>query len=252
MKTFELSRNFWNWCYDNTELITPAHAAIYFFAIEHCNRLGGKEKFGFPSSMTMEAVGIRKHQTYIKYFNDLVDWGFFKLIQKSQNQYSANIISLVYALPEKDKPLDKAIIKHRAKQTESTRQSNGSGTDSIDKTIKQETNLTREQENRDFSHVFEIKTDKGEKISKLICTNMGITDMMPELVQRLTRYIAIRELRDQIDYFCEQVELFFKDTNRQYWGGLDTFLGDESLMAGRWNNPKTNGKEKITIDWDKV
>ena len=115
LNTYELSRNFWNWAFDNPEKIKPNHSAIYFFAIEHCNRLGGKEKFGFPSQMTMEAIGIKKHQTYIKYFNELVDYGFFKLIEKSKNQYSANIISLIRATPKKGKALDKANIKHRTK-----------------------------------------------------------------------------------------------------------------------------------------
>lgn len=78
-----------------------------------------------------------KHQTYIKYFNDLVDWGFFNLIEKSKNQYSSNIISLVYAMPKKDKALDKAMVKHVAKQGTSTGQSKVH----IDKqeTINQET-----------------------------------------------------------------------------------------------------------------
>lgn len=135
MNGYDLSRNFWNWAFDNPEKISPNHAAIYFFAVEHCNRLGGKEKFGFPSQMTMDAIGIKKHQTYIKYFNELVEYGFFELIEKSRNQYSANIISLVHAMPKKGKALDKAIIKHRAKQTET----NGQSKDSIVKTINKET-----------------------------------------------------------------------------------------------------------------
>ena len=136
MNTFELSRNWFDFCFENPEKITPSHTAIYFFAIEHCNRLGGKEKFGFPSQMTMEAIGIMKHQTYIRYFNDIVEWGFFKLIEKSRNQYSSNIISLVYAMPKNGKALGKATVKHRAKQGNSTGQSTGQSKDSI---IKQET-----------------------------------------------------------------------------------------------------------------
>jgi len=116
MDIYSLSRNYWNFAFDNPEKITPTHTAIYFFAIEHCNRLWGKEKFWFPSQMTMEAIGVNKHQTYIKYFNDLVEWWFIKLIEKSKNQYSSNIISLIYAMPKKDKALDKALIKHTAKQ----------------------------------------------------------------------------------------------------------------------------------------
>ena len=134
---YELSRNWFDFAFENPEKISPNHAAIYFFAIEHCNRLGWKQKFGFPTQMAMDALGIKKHQTYIRYFNDLCDWGFFDLIQKSQNQYSANIISLVSDKPKNGKALDKAIINHTAKQTETNGQSNSS----IDKplTNKQET-----------------------------------------------------------------------------------------------------------------
>lgn len=131
MNSYELSRAWFDWCFENPEKVSPNHTAIYFFAIEHCNRLGWKNKFGFPTQMAMDALGIKKHQTYIKYFNDLCEWGFFKLVQKSLNQYSANIISLSVAMPKKGKALDKAFITHAAKQTEPNGQSNGS----IDKQI---------------------------------------------------------------------------------------------------------------------
>jgi len=137
LNSYELSRRFFDWCFENPDLVCPDHVAIYFFAIEHCNRLGWKDKFGFPSQMTMEALGIKKHQTYIKYFRELIEYGFIKLIQESKNQYSANIISLQTAMPENGKALDKALIKHGAKQTESTGQSTGQSKVHID---KQETN----------------------------------------------------------------------------------------------------------------
>jgi hypothetical protein len=126
INSYELSRKWFDWSFENPEKISPNHAAIYFFAIEHCNRLGWRNKFGFPTQMVMDAIGIKKHQTYIKYFNDLVEWGFFELVQKSINQYSANIISLVSAKPKSGKALDKAIITHAAKQIKSIGQSNGS------------------------------------------------------------------------------------------------------------------------------
>lgn len=136
LNSYELSRNWFDFAFENPELISPNHVAIYFFAIEHCNRLGWRSKFGFPTQMAMDAIGIKKHQTYIRYFNDLVEWGFFKLVQKSQNQYSSNIISLISDLPKNGKALDKAIINHRAKQTETIGQSNSS----IDKQVNHITN----------------------------------------------------------------------------------------------------------------
>lgn len=132
---YQLSRDWFDFCFENPDLINPSHTAIYFFAIEHCNRLGWKEKYGFPTQMTMDALGIKKHQTYIKYFNDLIEWGFIRLIQKSSNQYSANIISLQIAKPKNGKAsgkaLDKAFIEHAAKQGST----NGQSKDSIDKQI---------------------------------------------------------------------------------------------------------------------
>lgn len=141
---YQLSRSWFDFCFDNPEKINPTHTAIFFFAIEHCNRLGWKEKFGFPTQMTMDALGIKKHQTYIKYFNDLCEWGFFNLVQRSKNQYSANIISLSNALPKNGRALDKAFIKHAAKQTESNGQSTGQSKDSIDKQLT----INQEQENK--------------------------------------------------------------------------------------------------------
>jgi hypothetical protein len=138
MNSYELSRNYFDWCFENPEKISVNHTAIYFFAIEHCNRLGWKAKFGFPTQMVMDALGIKKHQTYIRYFNELVEFGFIELIQKSQNQYSANIISLNNDMLKNGKALDKAIINHTAKQIETTGQSNGQSNSSIDKQINKE------------------------------------------------------------------------------------------------------------------
>ena len=58
MNSYELSRAWFNFCFENPDKVNPNHSAIYFFAIEHCNRLGWKDKFGFPSQMAMEAVAV--------------------------------------------------------------------------------------------------------------------------------------------------------------------------------------------------
>ena len=138
MDIFKLYRNFWDFAFENPEKIKPNHIAIFSFAIEHCNRLGWKKKFGLPSTMTMEAVGIKSYNTYISAFNDLVEFGFIDLIEKSKNQYSSNIIALSDFNKAINKALDKALIKHTTKQSESTIQSTGESISSIN---IQETNL---------------------------------------------------------------------------------------------------------------
>ena len=141
---YDLSRKWFDFCFENPEKVKPIHTALYFFAIEHCNRLGWKEKFGLPTEMTKDAIGVKSWHTYIKAFNDIVDWGFFKLYERSKNQYSSNIIALINFDEALDKALDKALTKHASKQVQSTYQSTHQSNDSI---IKQYNNETIEQTN---------------------------------------------------------------------------------------------------------
>lgn len=123
MNSYELSRNWFDWCFLNPDKISPNHTALYFFCVEHCNRLGWKEKFGLPTTMAKEAIGIRSYNTYINTLNDLVNFGFIKMIERSKNQYSSNIIALSKFDKALDKALDKAFVKHMIKQVESTSES---------------------------------------------------------------------------------------------------------------------------------
>jgi len=149
MNGYDLSRNWFNFSFENPEKVRPIHAAIFFFACEHCNRLGGKDKFGFPSQMTMDAIGVKNYQTYGRALKDLEDWGFIIFVERSRNQYSANIISI--SAPTKNgiargKALDKATLKHVSKQTRSTVYSTVYSTVSIDKPL---TNKPSNQETKE-------------------------------------------------------------------------------------------------------
>jgi hypothetical protein len=119
LNSYELSRKWFNYSFDNPEKVKPIHSAIFFFAIEHCNRLGWKQKFGFPSQMVMEAIGVKSWKTYTKALNEVVEFGFIEMIQKSKNQYSANIIAIVKNTKAPTKALDKALSTHRQKQCSS-------------------------------------------------------------------------------------------------------------------------------------
>ena len=159
MNSYDLSRGFINFAFDNPEKISPNHYAIYFFAIEHCNRLGWKSKFGLPTMMVCDAVGIKKPQTFIKYFNDLEDWGFIKVVERSRNQYSANIISLISATPKKGEAMDKAMVKHAAKQGASKGQSNSP----IDKQVNKEQG-TSNIDSKKLLSVFNSILGKGARL----------------------------------------------------------------------------------------
>lgn len=131
MNGYLLTKRWFEFCSDNPEKIKPIHTAVYFFAIEQCNRLGWKSKFSFPSIVAMNILGIHSYNTYIKSLRDLIEWGFIEMVQESKNQYSCNVI----ALSNFDKAHDKADTEHVTKQvqstSESTVQSTSQSTDSI-------------------------------------------------------------------------------------------------------------------------
>jgi len=227
---YQLSRSWFDFCFENPEKISPNHTAIYFFAIEHCNRLGWKEKFGFPTQMTMDAIGIKKHQTYIKYFNDLCEWGFFRLVQKSTNQYSANIISLQNAMPKKGKALDKAFINHAAKQTETNWQSTWQSNSSIDKPLtsnKEPLTKNKEQESgaAKAAHTQKSLDEREKEFMELVAKNL---DSYPKEM-----------LRAFYDYWTEKNE----GGRRMRFEMQKVFDIKKRLVTWK-NNEKKNGSTK--------
>ena len=194
MNSYELSRNWFDWCFDNPEKIKPVHTAIYFFSIEHCNRLGWMPKFGLPTEMVKSAIGIHSYNTYINALNDLVEWGFIKMIQKSKNQYSSNIIALSNFDKATTKALDKAMIKHSTKQGESI--------DSINKQIN------KEQENKetsDFDLAFESFIEMRTKGKNTI------TDRAIELIKMKLNKLAPEDEAKKILILNQSVMNNWKD-----------------------------------------
>ncbi len=153
MDWYSLSRQWFDWSFENPEKVSPNHSALYFFAIEHCNRLWWRKKFWFPTEMAKDAIGIKSYHTYINTFNDLVEWGFIEVIERSKNQYSANIIALANFDKANDKALDKAIWKHLSKQQQSSWQSKST----IIKQIP-----TREPENQETRELEIVATQPNE------------------------------------------------------------------------------------------
>jgi hypothetical protein len=112
--------------------------------------LGWKEKFGLPSQMVMEAIGVKNWRTYSAGLNELIEFGFIKMIQISTNQYSSNIIAIVNFTKADTKALDKALQKHGTKQSQSTV--------SINKQLNNEllTNNNLDFVSNDFKEIFEL------------------------------------------------------------------------------------------------
>lgn len=233
MDIFKLYRNFWDFAFANPEKVKPNHIAIYSFAIEHCNRLGWKEKFGLPASMVLEATGIKSYGTYKKSFDELVEFGFIKVVQYSKNQYSSNIVALSYFDKANAKALDKALSKHMRKHFQSTCESN----DSIDiqlynNTIIPINNILLEKESKENlvdinKNILEQNltaekidsnpptpfTSKGQKKEKMkFEPNFDFCENSP-LKEVLKRWLKYKEWKGQRYKGQDSIETMFKKLN---------------------------------------
>jgi len=202
MNSYELSRLWFDFAFDNPSKITPAHGILYFFCIENCNRLGWKKEFGLPTTMAKEAIGIRSYNTYINTLNDLVDWGFFKLIERSKNQYSSNIIALIKFDEALDEALDKALTKHASKQRQ------------YNKTIEQQTIEPIKQ----ISDDFEIFWDKYHSITKKSKSDKEPAKKHWLKLNATEKVKAFEKIKDYFDSlndkkYCKKARTYLADKN---------------------------------------
>ena len=253
LNQYQLSRNFWDFAFENTGRIKPVHIAIYFFAVEHCNRLGWKKKFGLPTAMVLDAINVKSYSVYKKAFDDLVDMNFIEVVEYSKNQYSSNIIALKENNKANNKALDKALIKHASKQCESTLQSTDQSTcestDSIDKQITNN-KLTINKEPvmetdflipnmcqawyKKFPHYSKSKDDDFPamlKILQFMASQSGQANISDPTVKET--------ILKKLDQVAEEV---LKD---QFWinKSLNSIANNIQEFYNKIKNPQTNGKE---------
>lgn len=211
---YELIKDWFDFCFENPDLINPNHGAMYFFILEHNNRLGWKQKFGLPMQMTMDAIGIKNNRTYTKAFNDLVDWGFIVLHQKSKNQYSANIIAIVKNTRATTKALSKATHKHSQKQRTGIAHIDIPITNIPITNLQERERETPPPQNYDFS----IPTSEIEKYMnsqeqimwfESFCMNNHITP--EQLRTKITEFV--KDLQDKNITTKEKKDLFSHFTN---------------------------------------
>ncbi|TDQ27673.1 hypothetical protein [Tenacibaculum caenipelagi] len=207
MNSYELSRQWFDFSFENPELIRPIHTAIYFFAIEQCNRLGWKEKFGLPSHMVMEAIGVKNWKTYKKGLTDLVNWGFIDMIEESKNQHTSNIVAIVNNTKATTKALDKATSIQSIKQSQSTLQ----GTVSINKPIN---HITNKPINKQTSEMCDFE--------KLICNYFSQTTESQKI--KVHGFLRSLKNKNEFENFKKQTLAYFdykkhtKEKIHGWWG----------------------------------
>lgn len=107
MNGYQLTRQWFEWRFNNPGKLSSAHAELYFYIVDRWNYFGQKPEFGLPRLHTMEVLSIGSRNTYKKLFGDLIEHGFIKLIRESCNQYHhASIIALSKFEQAPETPLD--------------------------------------------------------------------------------------------------------------------------------------------------
>lgn len=242
MNHYELSRSFFDWTFENPSKVSPSHIALYFFCIEHCNRLGWKREFGLPTTMAKEAIGIRSYNTYINTLTDLVEWGFIILVEKSKNQYSSNIIALSKFDKAHDKALDKAMIKHMTKRCEST----GESIDSIDKHINNIT-INKEQENGDKSPTPSVKKTIEERAREF---GLDLVPYMekygPDMIRKFFNYWTEKNPKGTKMQF-EMMRTFEISKRLVTWKDRDDKLNKKSTQKLTENGEPIDQVEKFKL-----
>jgi len=118
MNGYNLIRDWYNFKFTNPSKAKAIHSDMYCYLVDLWNRLGQKSEFGLPTTVTMEVLGIGSYNTYKKTLNDLIQFGFIKVISESKNQHQSKIIALSKNDKATDKALDEATIKATDKATD--------------------------------------------------------------------------------------------------------------------------------------
>ena len=107
--------DYWHdFIYDNKKS-KPLHTAVYFFILRHANKLGWKTEFGLPTEYSMEAIGVKSHKTYVNALEDLESFGFIKIIERSKNQFTSNVVSIINHENFKENESTKQVISQFSK-----------------------------------------------------------------------------------------------------------------------------------------
>lgn len=141
---YDLTRAWFNFKFEDPQKVRSGHTELFFYIVDLWNRLGQKEKFGLPTAVTMETLGIGSYNTYKKLLNDLVDFGFILIVSKSKNQYQSKRIAISNIDKATDEALDKAHIKAL---DEAPDKATDEALDSIDKQLTTNNSTTKQLNN---------------------------------------------------------------------------------------------------------
>lgn len=256
MTGYELSRQWFDWSFENPHLSTPNHTALYLWYVEKWNRCGQKEKFSVTTSESMEAIGIKSRNTLSNTFKDLVAWNFIIIVTESKNQHSCSVISLAQILSKHEystvastrTALDKALIQHEYSTVAST--------DTIN---KQDNNITKKQRNKkQFSNenlASNENTDYQKKVREGSIYGDGELDYLcVEFYQKNPNKYPAEMYKEFLTYWTAPIiNGSKKDLGKELWRTHKTFQIYGRLSTWHQNNLKRGdyGHQNKTYDKSK-
>ena len=219
MNGYNLLRNWYNYKFENPSKVKAKHSDFYCYLVDKWNRLGQKNEFGLPTSVTMECLGIASYNTYKETLNDLVNFGFVKIVKRSINQHQSKIVALSNIDKALDKALDKASIKALDEAPDKA----------VDTITKQLNNTTTKQKNNLFDSFWNLygkKVDRKKTLSKWMKLDI---ETMEKIISIVPKYVE-------------------KHHEEKYRKNPVTFLNNES-----WNdeivvnNETSNSPQKVAF-----
>lgn len=262
MNGYQLSRAWFDWAFENPEKIKPNHAALYFYCIEACNRLGWKEKFGLPTSIAKDAIGIKSYNTYINTLRDLEEWGFIKMIEWSKNQHSSNIIALSISDKATSKALDKAMITHSTKLGESTgestssiikqenpeqlNQEQGNHFSETEKSLSKESQESVERSLKDISTVAEISVSTSFPDERLKSSLLNFFEHLNDKGEKITRVRVRAAIEKALSVDTEDA---IDSINTAISGNHSTFITRKSTTKGTPVKEETERIDTREVDY---
>jgi hypothetical protein len=109
MNSYILSRQWFDFAFENPDQITVTQAALYMWLIEVNNRSGWSEKFAFNTEDAGKAIGVHNRKTIWKALNELAENGFVSIIYKSSHRHKPSVICLPVTQHELKGSLDKSL-----------------------------------------------------------------------------------------------------------------------------------------------
>lgn len=261
MTGYELSRAWFNWAFENSNMINANHGMLFMWIIEKKNRLGGAEKFGLPSEEAMMAMGIKSKNTYGKVLSDLIAFGWIIMVQKSKNQWSANIIAVsktkLAQWTARGTALDTALVQQYIQHEDSSRDSTIYGSDTINKpiTINQQP-TTNNQGDCVLDEKFSSKKIAGageedaeapeadeliRNAAKAICGFFNISEINHgNHFMKISNFVRHLHSQGKIAYLRKQLKGYMelkKDSPPRYRHKWYRYIGspEQSYADGAWN-----------------